>query len=104
MTTFAGYRPFFVQVVTGYTEFMRRGLTPAFNLPFFLVVALPALVIGQLLVLVMRELKSFFAHFHLDDLRALVFGICGKEECRRQKKEPCKEKRTAKESKHDISS
>jgi len=79
MTPLAIYRAFFVQVVTGYAEFMGCRLSPVGYLAILLVVTLPALILGQFLMLAMSEVEHFIAHLQLDHIRTGIFRLGRKQ-------------------------
>jgi hypothetical protein len=98
MTTFAVYWALFVQIMTRDTEFVGCRLTPVVNLSVLFVMALPALVVYNFLVLMMGELNSFFPHLQLYNFRAVVLRLGSQNNRRRDKQK--KDKRKDKMSAH----
>ena len=76
MTSLAGDRPLLMQVMAGDAEFVRCFLPPVVDYTELFIMALPALVIDQLLVPVMAEIDGFGGtHFKLDDSRPEIIRL-----------------------------
>lgn len=80
MTSLACHRTLLIQVVAWDAEFMRLLFSPPRNFPLARVVALPALVFSQLLMLVVCELDFLLSHFQIDDLGTLILCRSSKEQ------------------------
>lgn len=80
MAPLAGHRTLLIQVMTGDAEFMRLLFSPPRNLPLARVMALPALVFRQLLMLVVCKLDFLLSHFQVDDLGPLALFRSSKKQ------------------------
>jgi hypothetical protein len=74
MAAFTGYRSLLIEIVTRDTELVGCCLVPALDVPVILVVALPALVLGQLFMFEVAEFKGFITHFEFDNVRPFLIG------------------------------
>lgn len=70
MAAFASYRALLVQIMAGDTEPVGCRLAPVVYFPGFLVMALPTLIVGNLLVFVVSELDGLFPHLQFYDFGA----------------------------------
>ena len=87
MTALAADRPLLMQIMAGDAEFVRCFLAPVVDDTELFIMALPALVIDQFLVLVMAKIDGFGGtHFKLDDgwpeiVRRGSLNLGGTKEC-----------------------
>lgn len=95
MTTLAGDRPLFIQVVAGDTEPVRCRLAPVVDFTILFVMTLPALAFGKRLVLEVGKIEHFSTHFQFYQAWTVFVGLgslqlcsCNKDsnKCRDQEK------------------
>lgn len=75
MAPFAVDRTFFIQIMTRNAEPVGCRLVPVSYFPGFLVMTLPAFVVGSLLVLMVSEINGLLSHLQLYNPGASVFRL-----------------------------
>jgi len=87
MAIFTVYRAFFIQIMTGDTDFVGCCLVPVGYFPVFIVMTLPTVVVCNLLVPLVSEVDGLFPHLQLYHRWAHIFRLGSKySRCKQKRK------------------